>query len=236
MKFMWFHAFNRPSLDAIISVLQDGIRPPPPDIRSGASQLEVGLGLTPKVYCYINRTLEVFGDNGLAIAMTAPDNGKMSPFDTGGLCDHIEPICNWSEQKRQDFLSKYSWNTNSWEQLLNAYPGNSDKAIIDYNRSERPTFVGPYQVWLDKPAADIWGSNEDCRAWTWEGRWEKVVFDVDELVAWTCSASRFQAIFERAENAESDELAAWYAKLFEKYVVGGVSEMVVQLVEIGEQR
>lgn len=94
----WFHAFERGSPGEIVRVLVEGADPYPNPITS-TSRNEAELGITPaRVYAYLGRTCDAFGHRAVAIQFGAV-TGELSPFDTGGLVGHIQPVCRWSPRK-----------------------------------------------------------------------------------------------------------------------------------------
>lgn len=222
-QLFWFHATRRPAVDHYVGVLRDGCRPPP--TVSETQQLELALDITPpRVYCYLGRTLEQFGEFCLVFEPPRLPTGNMSPFDTGGLVRKIRPVSDWQIVQRVEYLRALSFSTQTMDDMLAGYPADQHERYLD---CERPTFAGPHEIWTDAPIADIWAQGTHWRAWTWEGRWEMLPV-AGTIRAWTCAPAIFMDIVERIEAAP-DLPVAVVDDFLARFRPGGVSALVADL-------
>lgn len=228
----WFHACRRETPAQFLAVLRDGIEPPPPSVGVGTRQLELALGiLPPRVYCFLGRTLDVFGHYAFAFRCgTAAAHGEVSPFDTGGLMNHLLPVSGWPNDRRQEYLRAFSWPHSTLETLLAAYPGASKEEVQRYlDLTLRPEHPGPHVPFAGRPEAEIWNQDADWRAWTWEGRWASRLPIRDELVAWTCPPALFPAVIDLANQAHQADELSWYQELMTKHISGGLGGLIAML-------
>jgi hypothetical protein len=123
--------------------------------------------------------------------------GRISPFDTGGLVNHHRPVCEWrlDPTKRTHYLRAFSFDSSALAENLSKYPGESQPT---YLRGERPTADGPHEVWTQGPEANLWSDEaNDWRAWAWEWRGRTLPV-ADRLVAWSCSMNVRAQLSEQA--------------------------------------
>ena len=200
-----------------------------PDKKTTSRVYETRLGIDPhRVYAYLGRTLEVFGNCALALPPEAL-TGEMSPFDTGGLINHIAPISGYDDARKQAFLRAYTWPTADRSTLIQKYPTSQNGQFAEYLEGVKaPSAEGPHKIWQDREIAAIWSGANDSRAWTWEGR-SSPTFDVKQLHRWTCSPAAYPAILEHGETYTKAVDAAWFQALISKYIHGGVSALVMNL-------
>ncbi|HND30844.1 MAG TPA: hypothetical protein PLA94_12630 [Myxococcota bacterium] len=224
----WLHAFRRGSPADIAKVLCDGADPYPNPATS-TSQNEAKLGITPaRVYAYLGRTSDTFGDRAVAVRFDAP-TGELSPFDTGGLIDHIRPVCSWSsDTAKTSFLRAYTWKSESLSKLLRNYPG---AAITSYLQGERPEPADPSEVWTHRhQSVKLWSTPQnEWRAWTWEIRSPGRLPTGERLIAWTCDPDERQSILNALRDLVLPEQDHWVDLLSKKYVKGGVAALVEKL-------
>lgn len=222
---LWFHATRRPSLDHYVAILRTGCRPPPPSAAGQTQQLELDLAISsPRVYCYLGRTLEQFGEFCVVFEPGRVPIGEMCPFDSGGLVRKIRPISDWDAEARAEYLSALTFATSELRDRVSGYPADR---VDQYLQCERPVFEGPHEVWPQLPVADIWRQGTDWRAWTWEGRWE--VLPVAGCVrAWTCAPAMFMDIVERIESA-TDLPVGVVDDFLARFRPGGVGALVADL-------
>lgn len=227
MPYCWFHAFNRDSVDETIGVLRNGptINPSP----ACTTRLnEVKLAIQPPcVYAYLGHPLPEFGDVVLSLPAQAL-RGTVSPFDTGGLVEHIAPVNSWPDDRRQEFLEQYSWQSDELPELLKRYPQNTPPQRRAYLDASRPLVAGPHLLWPERRGAvtTIWADmSNERRAWLWEGRSHHQLPVDGDLVYWSCSSPLYGEIRERADDAGAADIE-WFEELLSKYVKGGVSALV----------
>lgn len=234
-RYLWFHAFSRGNLTDTLEVLRHGPRHhPDATVRTRLNEQELGIA-PPSVYAYLGRTLETFGTSALSIAADQVV-GIVSPFDSGGLVDHISPLDTWETEPRRYYLAHYSWPSDQLADRLAVYPTDQPARVAGYLRGTRPPQSGPHDLWLDneEAAADplvatIWADNDDCRAWLWETRVPEHLPVNDNLVRWSCSSATYGAILSYTETIQDVDEAAWVESLLERFVVGGVSALVQEL-------
>jgi|GEM_PF-2317052 len=244
-QLFWFHAFNRhhPKLDsdddneepltdedAVVRVLREGPRPHP-NPASETRQYEQRLNITPhRVYAYLGRTLEAFGDNAIVLPPNGLIGGQMSPFDTGGLINKIAPVSQLVDNEKCVYLAAFSFQLATEKgAVLERYPSTSAELVKHYLEAQRPhDGDGPHHHWPGGPQHPIWTSNTDWRAWTWEGRAEPEHFLVATLRHWTCSPSMHARIIDSAERRYGED-EAWLLRLAETYEEGGVGLLVERL-------
>jgi len=160
-------------------------------------------------------------------------DGKVSPFDTGGLVGHIVPVKDWSRDDRRSFLGRYSWPSNDLPTLLDLYPKPGGPQRRAYLNCDRPRSAGPHEVWrtADDPfVASIWSDPNEFRSWLWEGRSPNQLGIQDNLIAWSCPNTTYGEIRKFAEDAAAADVV-WFESLLQKYVDGGVSALVQSLRE-----
>lgn len=223
MPLLWFHAFGR------LAVLYDGLKVSPR--MTDTKQLELELGILPHaLYCYLGRTLEVFGDLALALAPSASTAGSMSPFDSGGLVEKCPPVCDWAHEKKKDFLAAYTWPMSERASLLRKYPGGEADDLRRYlDPSRRPEQQGPHSIWPDKPEANIWELDRHWRGWTWEGRWPDELPIEGHVVGWSCAPARWADVITWFETEASDREFASFTRLRPLFVEGGVGGLIASL-------
>lgn len=216
---------------------------PHPDPTSSVRLDETALGIAPpRVYFYLNQLLPEFGETGVLLRADSL-TGELSPFDSGGLLDHIIPVKMWPLDAKRAFLRKYTFDIAELGSLLGLHPG--DGLLASYQRQERPTARGPHAYWGAAPpipqaeadteppfevrgsGADIWREN-DPRAWYWEAR------PAPQQIVWTIvswSSSRYPAIMEAAARDTSiDEVAL--GGLVATYRDGGASRMLQEALSV----
>ena len=227
---LWFHSYSRNTIEEFVDVLRLGPAPPPAQVHTGTKQLELTLAIVPsRVYCFLGRTSDAFGDCALAFRADPIPNCELSPFDTGGIVRHIVPVRGWPLQQQQEFLAAYTWPGADLEKLLLKYPGPGREAIHRYlDVATNPTVAGPHAIWTDRVPADIWSNNRDWRAWTWEARSPTPISVAGSLVAWTCSPALFPQVLERADRGSPEE-QAWFQNVLRKRIDGGVGNMIAAL-------
>jgi hypothetical protein len=227
---LWFHSYSRSTIEAFVDVLRRGPAPTPPKVETGTKQLELQLAIAPtRVYCFLGRTSDAFGDCALAFRADPIPNGEISPFDTGGLVKHISPVRDWSQEQQRGFLTSYTWPNSDLEGLLLQYPGGGRDAVGRYlDVATSPLVAGPHAIWTDRVVADIWNANPDWRSWTWEARSPTQISVSASLVAWTCSPAIFPQILEHADHGSPD-VQAWFQAVLPKRIDGGVGNMVAAL-------
>lgn len=227
-RLLWFHAFDRKTPKDVTQVLRGG-PDPHPDPNTSTRRREIRLGIeVPCVYAYLGKTCTSFGQRALVLDLAAL-RGVVSPFDTGGLVEHIKPVCeaDWNDQNRGDYISANTWPTEQLDSLLQAYPGRS---VADYLDGHCPADEGPHaRLPSGELKACIWnGSGNGWRAWTWEGRSTTTLRVGESLLGWTCSVDEFADLLAALEAASLDgvhsdaDVLTW----MDKYTEGGVSAIV----------
>lgn len=207
-----------------MAVLRDG--PMPLDAGS-TRDAERALGIPVAcVYAYLGRTLEAFGNSAIVVDDGAV-RGHMSPFDTGGLVNNIAPVSGWPEASKRQYLASYSWPTAQFDNVVALYPDGHAAGRSAYIAGSRPSVDGPHITWPGREEADIWASNNDWRAWTWEGRGS--ISAGAQLRHWTCPPAVLAEITKYAERTSHADGGAWFEELLARYVAGGVSRLVRNL-------
>lgn len=225
-KLLWFHAFRRDTIAEVFDVLKKGPTPNP-NVGCTTRKNERDLAISPSVYAYLGRALEVFGECALVLPRHRLA-GSVSPFDSGGLVDHIAPANGWEAEERRTFLTGYTWATEELTSLLATYPGAT--AVASYLACERPSERGPHALWKGKPEGEIWSAaNNDWRAWTWEARCESTFPVGHSLHRWSCTPQHYQQLLDAAASGESWVDGDFLEFLVGKYVRGGVSNLVREL-------
>ncbi len=227
---LWFRAFKRPTAAEVVAVLRQGDQPnPAPTAATRRNEGVLGIH-PPRVYYYLGRTIEAFGDAAVALDHGSLD-GEVSPFDTGGLVDHIPPVRDWQANERTAFLTAFTGRSAELPNLLAAYPGKAVVEVRSYLLAHRPTADGPGDLWPGKPNnGTIWRDGTDSRAWTWECRVVPPTIGQGGLRSWSCTAVRYREIRRYAEALTDEvEIQAMEA-LLAKYVRGGTSVLVQQLL------
>jgi hypothetical protein len=226
---LWFHAFNRPDVAALLAVLRTGVEVPA--FETTTKQNERVLGINPHcAYAYLGKTLEAFGANAIVVPFDHLQ-GQVSPFDTGGLVRHIAPVSGWADARKQDFLNEFSWASADLEARLGDYPGTDPAAVKSYLDGARPSRNGPADVWLPAGNAladgDIWRSGGvDGRAWLWEIRSSTGLPTAAQLVGWSCSTEVWNDIQKYFESLDDTVDTAWMESLMELYHDGGVGALI----------
>jgi hypothetical protein len=234
-RYLWFHAFSRDNLADTLEVLRHGPRHhPDPTVRTRLNEQELGIA-PPCVYAYLGRTLETFGTSALSLPADQIV-GTVSPFDSGGLVEHIAPLNTWQTEPRREYLARYSWSTDGLANLLQIYPTDAPALVAAYLRGTQPAVSGPHELWPDPEGAEeapliatIWADNEDCRVWLWETRVSEHLAINGNLLRWLCSSATYSAILRYTETIQDVNEAAWIESLLERFVVGGVSALVQDL-------
>ena len=231
-RYLWFHAFARDTLADTLDVLRHGPRHHPlATVRTRVNEEELGIA-PPCVYAYLGRTLETFGTSAISLPVDEVP-GVVSPFDSGGLVDHIVPLDKWETDQRRNYLARYSWPADQLDDLLAAYPTADAGRVAGYLAGTRPPQSGPHEVWPDDDdgpslVATIWADNDDCRAWLWETRVPEHL-PITNLVRWSCSSATYDEILRYTDTVNDADEAAWLESLLERFVVGGVSALVREL-------
>lgn len=225
-KLLLFHAFRRNAAADIVEVLTVGPRPSP-DVNCTTQRNERELDINPPhVYAYLGKTVPEFGNAAFAIG-DGTIKGDISPFDTGGLVDHIHPVRDWPRNDRRAFLRANTWPSGRLHAQLERYPGTAVHEIAAYLDGERPSQPGPSAVFANPPPASTWSDARNIwPAWTWELRVANILaLSAADLVNWTCPAAMFNDVYEellRSNHADAGTLLG-------KYIEGGVSRMVERL-------
>jgi hypothetical protein len=223
----WFHAFNRDSAGSLAEVLTQGAAPNPSP-NSGTARNELHLDIRPpRVYAYLGRTIEEFGQRAIVVARDAVQDGDLSPFDTGGLVQHISPICTWDKPTKRGFLGAYTWTYDQLDVVLSLYPAEYGQP---YLAGARPTEHGPSSIFQrGYEEATCWSdASNTWRAWTWELRSSNKIPAGTTLVAWSCHPDEYAELQEALEQvAETDEELLEH--LLSSYCDGGVSVLVAAL-------
>ena len=225
LNLLWFHAFERDSIDAIVGTLCDGPTPAPEE-KSKSSKNESALGIGgPRVYAYLGHGTDAFG--AAAFALGQKDvNGTVSPFDTGGLRTKIAPLQDWKDGEKKAYLAQYSWSTSTLPSLLSDYP--SAEGLSAYLDGGRPSSAGPHDHWNGAREAKIWQHDDNSwQAWTWELRSTPALPAGRSIHRWSCSPSMYNEVQRFAEN--NLHQVAIFEFLFGRYVPGGVSGLVAAL-------
>ena len=190
-------------------------------------QIESQLGIpSPHVYAYLGNAKEAFGRCALVLPQDALA-GFVSPFDTGGLVEHIKPPCDWDDAKRREFLEQYTWPTTELPGLLEAYPGTNHSQQLAYIHGECPSASGFHDLWDGLPAAALWDENDEWRAWTWECRVPDILPVGEALFRWTCPPEMYAELQSHARSDPANKDA--YLFLLRRYVRGGVARLVETL-------
>jgi len=226
----WFRAFPLTEPEAIVAVLRRGDQPHS-DPAKTTRRNEVLLGIQPpRVYYYLGRTLEEFGAAVVVFDQSSLE-GELSPFDTGGLLDYHQPVCSWEDSARRAFLADFSWSSERLAELLAVYPGQTHDAIARYLAADRPVYGGPADIWpCQSQLGTIWRDASDWRAWTWECRVVPPTSGQGGLRYWSCSATQFQAIMAYAYTLTDEDDIREMEALLNKFVRGGTSVLVKQLI------
>lgn len=220
-EYRWFHAFDRASAGDILNVLRNGPKIHP-DPNCSTRRHEATLGIDPNcVYAYLGRTIETFGATAIVLPIGAVE-GEVSPFDTGGLVNKLEPVKAMGDSDKRTFLGAFTWPIAKIPHLLTVHPTEKRALIKRYLDGQLPPDVdGPSKLWPSKKAtAAIWRSSNDWRAWTWEAR-SPEKFDVSRLEEWSCDTGVYDEIVDHALNTNTP-----FADLAARYVHGGVSNLV----------
>jgi hypothetical protein len=231
VPYYWFHAFKRDSVEETIAVLRAGpaIHPSP---LCRTRQNETALAISPPcVYAYLGRTHEAFGDTAISLPIAAL-NGRVSPFDSGGLVEHTRPVSEWEAETRRNYLAQFTWTTGELGALLPAYPTDNPARRRAYLNADRPPHDGPHAIWPPEDArlvASIWSEPNEWRSWFWEGRSEGHLPITDNLVAWSCTNTAYGLIRALTENLPAPADVAWAEGLMSKYISGGVSVLIEKL-------
>jgi hypothetical protein len=192
-------------------------------LKTKTRQNEERLRLPASVYAYLGRSSSGFGTNGFAVPLAAA-SGTVSPFDTGGLVEHIRPVCDWEADDRQEFLGDYSWAHTDLAVRLADHPSDALGALGNYLDGHVPSVRGPHMLWSGREG-EIWDHAVNTwPAWTWEIRSPSLPAGND-IVCWTCPSHVFEQIRMVAEASPAD--ADWFAFLLGRYVAGGISQMIV---------
>jgi hypothetical protein len=222
---LWFHAFRRDKVEDLLEVLTRSAEPTPHGL-SKTRMNEANLGLAPSTYAYLGRPHEDFGSSAFAME-DAEFSGEMSPFDSGGLVSNIAPVCHWKDDAdRREYLRTYTWPTSQLAALLAAHPSAEKKLLGAYLRAERPPQAGPHEIW-GGDSVDIWKSNSDWRAWTWEGRCPGAIPTGRRLFRWTCPPPVYVQLLDLLEAGDLD--ADFSAFIISRYIPGGVSFLMETL-------
>jgi hypothetical protein len=237
MPYFWFHAFRRDSVADILAVLRNGATP---RLGGTTAHNEETLAIAPPcVYTYLGQTFEEFGDCAVTVPMDAlrPD-ARVSPFDTGGLVGHLDPVKGWTVEAKRSFLGHFTWPANELPNLLAQYPTNNAGRRGSYLRGERPPHAGPHEIFLgdaedETRVAAIWQNGTRSCAWLWEARSPGQLELAPHLFRWSCSNTTYDAILRYVEDLGGQD-ADWIASLIERYVPGGVSALVVSLLPAQE--
>ena len=181
------------------------------------------LDIDNSVYAYLGRGSPEFGTNGFTLPIASrPLDGSVSPFDSGGLVEHIQPIQSWDEGRKKKYLEAYSWSQSELPDLMVAYP--TVDRLANYVDGVPPEQSGPHQIWAGVEAG-IWAADVNSwRAWTWELRSPIGIPAGYELSHWTCPPHVFMAMQDAAMTDETEP--EWYLHLAERYIPGGVSQIV----------
>lgn len=219
----WFHATRRSAAAEYLAILRSGCQPAP--FRTETQQLEMNLQIAPsRVYCYLGRTREQFGEFCIVFDPAQVPIGEMSPFDTGGLVRKIAPVRDWPEGDRAAYLAALTFPTDQHDAHLHAYPASRRQAYLD---CERPIEDGPHIVWPGTPMAEIWKLGTHWRAWTWEGRWEVLPVNAN-VRAWSCSPALFMDLIEAIEG--NDDIPTTVVDAFlSRFRPGGVGALIADL-------
>jgi hypothetical protein len=219
----WFHATRRSTIAEYLAILRSGCQPAP--FKNDTQQLEMNLQIAPaRVYCYMGRTLEQFGEFCIVFDPAQMPVGEMSPFDTGGLVHKIPPVRDWPAIDRVDYLAALSFSTGDREAHMRAYPATRRQAYLD---CERPGEDGPHILWPAAPVAEIWKLGTHWRAWTWEGRWDVLPVSTN-VRAWSCSPALFMDLLEAIEG--NDDIPTAVVDTFlARFRPGGVGALIADL-------
>ncbi len=171
---------------------------PPIGIPTKTKDNEAELKLSPSVYAYLGRLFPL-AKSHIVFCLNDVPPGYMSPFDTGGIVAHHEPVRSWSSDEKARYVSGYSFPTNRLKECLAQYPTSS--GVAGYLAGGRPVHDGPHVLWPGLIHANLWAEpNNDWRAWTWE--WRGATLNVGHLlVAWAASENVVTAL----EDIELDE-------------------------------
>lgn len=228
---LWFHAFKRGSHADYIDVLLNGPKTAPPGIGETTKANELALGIAPPehVYMYLSSTDTEGGFGHAAFAIALLDfEGSVTPFDTGGLVEHIAPPKSWPEaERRKKFVESMTWPSTELPNLLPAYPGAAEEDWERYLAGDRPLVPGPHALWATSEAADIWGeAANEWPAWTWEGRRPAHIPIAHCLKYWTCPNGFFLELQDWVVKNPTFK-AAW-KELTAKHVEDGVGELLAK--------
>jgi hypothetical protein len=144
-NFLWFHGYRRKTADEMIAVLIRGAEPTPPGL-SRTRMNEARLGLEPASYVCLGRTHEDFGSAAFTLEHRS-FMGFMSPFDTGGTVENMKPLDGWVDEKRSDYVAKYSWTTGDFDAAIGAYPTGDPALVKAYLDAQKPSHAGPHAIW-----------------------------------------------------------------------------------------
>lgn len=231
----WFHAFDRdiadkvPDVGKVLEVLRNGpgVHPDPQcSTRRHERALQIA---PPRVYAYAGRTLQNFGVTCLVLPPAGITKGEISPFDTGGLVNQLQPVAAGTDGEKARYLEAYSWGISDLSECLAVYPDQSP-GYDKYLSTERPPQPGPHAVWPNRGAShDLWASNDHWRAWTWEGRTEPTGFQISQIKWWTSSPDLAEAVKKLARQQHKNE-KNFLLRLESTYRQGGVGPLVQKLI------
>jgi hypothetical protein len=228
-RFLWFHAFRRNTERELVGVLRDGPTPRTTACKTHAN--EDHLGIPRSVYAYLGKTIEEFGEAAFVVEQSVL-TGNISPFDTGGLVEHIAPIRTWPQDEKRKFLSANTWPHTKLGSCLSQYPGTADPLRRRYLDGGAPVGLeGPHVISGVDPRANSWNDPaNDWRAWTWEIRSaDRFPIHPHDIYKWTCPAAQRSEIERIALSTTDPHEQQAILVLLSKYHRGGVSRLVYDL-------
>jgi len=233
-SFLWFRAFNREGAEALLEVLCHGDTPNPnPECTTRKNEEVLGIA-PPHVYAYLGKTLPSFGRFAISLHSSSPTDlapsGQVSPFDTGGLVEHLRPIRDWDATAKRKYLEQHSWDHEGVSPLLDAWPGHTNSSVAAYLDGDRPTESGPHEalasVVAELPDVQLWVNNGDWRAWIWELRVPDRL-PTDTLAYWTCPPDVFPDVVRLGERRPS--LKPRIVEMIPRYIPGGLGQLIASL-------
>lgn len=141
----------------------------PSDIAGvSTAAAENGLGLSPSLYWYVLRTEEHYGHVVFLWSEREaflPEDGAVSPFDTGGLWHgHVATDPAVEPDDRKEFVAANSVPVSDWLVAFQSWIRANYARTAEYVEGQPPN-VGVARI--------VYDSRNSAPAWTWEARVEK---------------------------------------------------------------
>ena len=192
--------------EAVASIILNEMERLP--VGEKTAEAEAGLGLKSSLYWYILRAEELFGYAVFLwranVSDWLPDQGGMSPFDSGGLWhDYIQttsPLVD--DEAKRVLFAQNSRGLRGWNDVFRSYLSDNYDNPQDYILGLPPRFGVP-QILKQSP--------NSAQAWTWEARVAREAFNAglvalqtlywrqnqeDSFLLWIEGASRYDDLIQ----------------------------------------